>query len=691
MIMNKKIGCLLFGLWWHAVQAQVSDSLRSRDLEEIVVTATRTERAWSALPMPVMRISAAQIRQMGSLRLQDVLREQTGLAVVTDHGQGIQMQGLQPDYTLILIDGEPLIGRTAGTLDLSRVAVANIRQIEIIKGPSSSLYGSEALAGVINIITERPTRSAIQADSRYGTNQTTDLSLQASLLGRKWRHKWLANRYSSAGYDLSPQTVGQTVAPFAHYTFQYKTEYPWSDRCRVEMAVRYTDETQQQRFWTDPAGIVRGQGHARDWNLLPVVHLRGKNHSKTQVRLYHTGYSTRTDLSYERDGQQYEQTFFEQRFWRPEVQHEYWIRGLHALTAGTGIVAESVEATRYPGRKSFANRYLFVQQEWAWGQRWTIVAGARLDAHTVYGTQLSPKFSARYQLHRHLILRGSWGTGFKAPDFRQLYLNFHNAIAGYAVYGSEELAPMLDQLMREGQVAEVFFAPGGGHLRAERSRAINLGLRFMPSERWTCEINYFRHDISNLIESQVFARRTNGQNIFSYRNVSEVFTQGIEADLACQWSKSLRLSAGYQWLVAKDKQVLGQIARGELFARDPQTLVTRRVTAQEYGGLFGRSRHMYNFRLFYTHPRSGWEGSLRGVYRGRYGLADLNGNLILDRPDEYIDGYWTVHLTCARTIGPHLCLQAGIDNLLDQRDQNIPNLPGRLLWGSLQIRFPGKS
>ena len=90
---------------------------------------------------------------MFSMCLGEVLVEQTGLAVVADHGNGIQVQGFNSDYTLILINGQPIIGRTAGTLELDRITVNNIKQIEITKGPSSSLYGSEALAGVINIIT----------------------------------------------------------------------------------------------------------------------------------------------------------------------------------------------------------------------------------------------------------------------------------------------------------------------------------------------------------------------------------------------------------------------------------------------------------------------------------------------------------------------------------------------------------
>jgi hypothetical protein len=101
-------------------------------LDEVVVTATRTERSSDDVPLPVQLITEAQIDRIGALRLDEVLQEQTGLQMISDHGAGLQMQGLSSDYILILIDGEPVIGRTAGTTDLSRLTVNNIERIEIM-------------------------------------------------------------------------------------------------------------------------------------------------------------------------------------------------------------------------------------------------------------------------------------------------------------------------------------------------------------------------------------------------------------------------------------------------------------------------------------------------------------------------------------------------------------------------------
>jgi outer membrane receptor for ferrienterochelin and colicins len=133
------------------------DSLITQELDAVVITATQTKRQLSSLPLPAQIISQKELKAANSVRLSDILNEQTGILTVPDFGggEGVQMQGIDSQYTMILIDGVPLIGRSAGTLDLNRVTVGNIKQIEVVKGPSSSLFGSGALGGVINIITEK--------------------------------------------------------------------------------------------------------------------------------------------------------------------------------------------------------------------------------------------------------------------------------------------------------------------------------------------------------------------------------------------------------------------------------------------------------------------------------------------------------------------------------------------------------
>ena len=165
--------------------AQKADSVKkdsAKQLKEVVVTGTRTQKSLQQVPIPITRITSEEIKKKGLVRLNEVLSEQTGMTILDDpHGQGIQIQGFDPAYTLILIDGLPLIGRSTGIFELSRITTNNIDRIEIVKGPTSSLYGSEAMAGVVNIITAEPAKGVAGGlSARYGTNKTADLSLNSS-------------------------------------------------------------------------------------------------------------------------------------------------------------------------------------------------------------------------------------------------------------------------------------------------------------------------------------------------------------------------------------------------------------------------------------------------------------------------------------------------------------------------------
>lgn len=671
------------------------DSLKTQSLNEVVVTATRSERAIADLPVPLTVIQNQQIRNMGSLRLNDVLAEQTGLAIISDHGTGIQLQGFSPEYTLILVDGEPLIGRTTGTLELNRIAVGNIKQIEIMKGPSSSLYGSEALAGVINIITSRPDGVNGSFSARYGTNNTSDFSATGNYTKGPLGIYVFGNRYSTDGYDLSPDVEGKTVSPFTNYTFQSKVTYRLSDRTRFSVSGRYFTESQTSLTnvgTPDDPVLLDGDGSVKDWNINPYLTHNFSDKLKATFRFYGSKYSTESNLVYQTNGETYDESYFDQTFVRPEIQAEYFFNSKNTLTLGVGRIWESVEATRYDDKMKYQTNYAYTQYEWQPLTKLNILAGARFDDHSAYGSQLSPKLSMQYDLTSWLSLRGSYGVGFKAPDFRQLYLNFTNSTVGYTVLGSQVLQQGMAMLQQQGQIDEVLVDPSTfGEIKAETSSAFNFGLKLKPSAKASVSVNVFRNDIKDLIDTKAVARKTNGQQVYSYYNIAKVFTEGAEVDASYVLTNSLTLSGGYQFLLAKDKAVVAALKDGNVYARDPETNATRRVNKDEYGGLFNRSKHMANIKLFYEDAASGWSASARVIYRGRYGFSDMNNNTILDTDSEYVNGYATCNLSVAKTFHKWIRLQAGCDNILDYTDQQfIPSLPGRLLWASLNLTLSGK-
>lgn len=663
---------------------------------EVVVTGTLTEKNIQDSPIPVTVITEEQIKQMGSMRLSDVLQEQTGLAIINDHGTGIQLQGFNPEYTMIMIDGSPLIGRTAGTFDLTRVTVGNIKQIEIVKGPSSSLYGSEALAGVINIITQDPKEKAgIGLRTRYGTNNTADISLDGFINTKRLNYSVFANRYSTSGYDLIPDTEDKTVAPYHNYTLQQKIGYRFNSRLKATLLARGFYENQNSIITFSENGTdyrVNQVGSQYDWNLLPQVYYSFNEKTRLQFKAYSTYYHTDAVMTNTNDGSLYDDSYFNQTFNRPElIGYKTWNKKNETIL-GFGAAFESVNSTRYTDKQTFNSTFYYLQHDWKPLAHLNIVGGFRYDAHSVYGHQLSPKLSVKYDATKHITFRASVGKGFKAPDFRQLYLNFTNPVAGYSVFGSEEVLAQYNKLNDQGLIAQTFIDPATlKPITAERSIAVNIGWSASICKKVNWQFNAFRNDISNMIETSAIAMKTNGQSVYTYYNVSKVFTEGFETNADYAFHKNLTLSIGYQYLIAKNKEVVEDIKEGKYYARDPSTLVTSLVTEQQYGGLFNRSKHMANIKLFYLNKKNGWNGTIRAIYRGRYGFGDMNGNLILDADNEYVSGYWLANVSLGKSITPWFSLQVGIDNVFDYTNpQYISSIPGRLYYTSIQIKLNKK-
>lgn len=659
---------------------------KSYELSEVVVTATRTEKNAMQLPVPVTKITAEDIKTRGIVRLNEILAEQTGLAIVTNHGQGIQMQGFDPQYTMIMIDGEPIIGRTSGTLELSRITMTDIDRIEIVKGPTSSLYGSEAMAGVINILTAKPKDGfKLVLAGRYGTNNNADVSINTSYRKDKVNFSAFVNRNSSSGYSLVENSSSPTVSPFYGYTGNIKLGYQINGTSNLNLSVRYFDNIQSNEYVVSNR-LVTGDGKEGNLNINPSYHINFSDKVKSSLRLYYSRYATKAELDYQDDQSVYDDSYFTQNFSRGEFQTDYTLLKTLKLTGGLGAQYETVKATRYDHLQSFNSGYGYFQADYTPFAKLNVIAGGRYDMHSVYRSQFSPKLAANYQLFDNLSFLASVGKGYKAPDFRQLYLSFTNAVVGYSVFGYEDLAEKVAELQNAGEIRTVLIAPSNlSKLNAESSISYNAGLRYVPHPKIKLSINFFRNNIENLINTVTIATKTNGQAVFSYMNVDKVVTRGAEADVVFNPVKFLQLSGGFQYLAAFDQEDKDRIKASKVFMRDPNTNETKLVKLADYGGLFNRSRYMANMAVAYSNNSKGIFASLRAIYRGRYGVSDLDGNGLINMDSEYVKGYTLFNASISKVLFTNkLRLQVTVDNLLNYKDVDfISNLPGRLIYGGI--------
>ena len=677
-----------------------ADSTRLVEMNAVVVTATRTAKELEDVAVPTTVVPAEAMRRQGAVRLSDALANVPGLALFDDHGTGLQVQGFDPDYTLVLIDGEPVVGRTAGTLALDRLTVHGLERVEVVRGPSSSLYGSEALAGVVNLVTAAPAEGVRGAVGfRAGSFGTTDLTAEAEAGRGPHGVRLLVNRYASGGYDLTPASFGPTAPAFADYTADLRARAALSEDVRFRLGARLAVQDQEGAF----AGIEDGAevryddlGRRTDWSLHPEVEARLSRRFRLTATLYGARYRAETRHRRQADGALPYTDDFDQRYAKAEAQLDAVWSAHHLTSLGVGAADERLVGDRYgEGERPAAQQaWGFVQHEWLASRRLELSASARLDAHADYAARVTPKLAVLVRPAERVRLRASVGSGFKAPAFRQLYLAFTNAAAGYSVFGTTRLADGIDRLDAEGLLEAVFLDPARlDAIRAESSVALNVGASADPAAWLGLSANVFHNDVRDLIETQPVAQKTNGQFVYGYFNLARIYTRGVEAEATLRPLQGpvhrLGLALGYQFLQARDREVVEALEEGTVFGRDADGREVR-LGLGDYGGLFGRSPHTATLRVDYDLAPRGLGVSLRGRWRSRYGYRDLDGNQIANRDDEFVPACAVFDAAVTKALalpGPaDATLQAGVDNLFGvTRPSLVPSLPGRRFWAALRF------
>ncbi|MCS3857385.1 TonB-dependent receptor plug domain-containing protein [Salinibacter ruber] len=669
-----------------------ADSLWQLDMEQVVVTATRAERSADDVGVPVSVIEQQEIEAQGAARATDLLADQPGLSINNDHGSGLQMRGLGPEYTLILLDGEPIVGRTAGTLDLGRLTTANIERVEVVRGPTSSLYGSEALAGVVNFITGAPAGGlGGEVRTRYGTHGTVDLSARLEGTSGPWQGSVFVDRYRTGGYDLSSAALAPTRPGYVDYTAQARGRYEAGPSTTLSLRGRLATQSQNYDVGISADGTTGNVRHAQqndrhDWNASAEVEQQLGAGWRLTGTLYGAGYHTDQSLRRVDNGTIRSESVLDQYHGEAEAVLRGALGNNHLLTVGAGTTVETIDADRKTGTRR--GGFGFVQDEWSPLASLDVTGSLRLDGNSDYASRLSPKMAVRYAPFDRVSFHASVGSGYKAPAFRQLYLNFTNPQAGYSVFGTTEAQRGLQQFEEQGQIDTFFRDPStlGEPLAPETSWAFNAGFTASLWGDATLRLDAYHNEVDNLIDAEAVARKTNGQSVFTYVNRNEIYTRGVEARLTLRPTSALRVQLGYDYQEAKDRQVLDELEAGDVYRRENGRDV--QVSPDDYAGLPGRPAHTGTVQLRHMALPFGLTANVQGTLRGRAGYADRNGNGIVDVDREYVEARTRWDVTVSKTLLDDYTLRLGGENLFDYTNpRRVPSIPGRTWFAELQAQF----
>jgi outer membrane receptor for ferrienterochelin and colicins len=413
--------------------------------EVIVVTGTRSETPRAASPVTIEVISRQRLVESGVQTVSEALALRPGLWIERGIAgtMGISMQGLGAKYSLVLVDGARQIGRTEGSLDLDRFGVEDIEQIEIMRGPSSALYGSDAIGGVVNIIT-RQAREGVAFDGLARVDGRLGYELRGRLAGgaRGYAGALSASYRDGAAIRLADED-NEIETTFDAYTDAHVTG-------------RGTHRRGEAWRFDASADYLRRDLRGVDLSGVAVFDRRNLVETAT-VQTIATWTGERTAVRVEADGSIYRDQFLsDQRMagdldhyelteedlveGRAQVAHQV---GRHRVLVGAELLHETLASPRLamPGDRYRAA--IYAQDEWRLGaeDQAVVVPSARLDVDSQFGTHGTPRLAARWQLPRRVVARGSVGLGYRAPSFKELLLRFSNEGVGYAVVGNPDLEP----------------------------------------------------------------------------------------------------------------------------------------------------------------------------------------------------------------------------------------------------------
>ncbi len=666
-----------------------SDSvLIQNKLNEVIISATQTSQTINQLPIPVVIISEKEIKKFSSSKLYDVITDQTGIvSVPTKTGtQGLQMQGLDASFTTILIDGLPIIGRSFGALDLNRISLSNIESIEVVKGASSSLYGSNALGGVINLISKKHQKdgSTIKALFKLETHNTKNIGLIYRYKEESLQISNSFDYYNTDGYDLIDNDLLSTVNPYYNYTLRSNLKFAASDKWFLNINSHYYKQKQINSA-TDSGSLLQGESNIKEWSAgISAKYLMTSNFFQN-IKIYQTNYRADEFLNNE-DGSLYEDNHFDHTLVQSELKSHFNYKGLNTII-GFGMTKEKLLRRDFSNNPEQELKFFYGQLDAGASNKVNIILGSRYDNYMNYTPVISNKLALGLSLTNKIKINGSLGTGFKTPDFRQKYFDFTNSTVGYIVLGRDVVIDRLGSMQNIQEI--ISFSELNTPLNPETSLNFNIGLRYNLTEKFLFEFNFFNNKVNDLIEWRLVAKDQNGMNIYTYFNVNQVETKGLEVNSTYKKFDNWGIKIGYQLLYAYDTEVVQDIQKedSDYYALDPETLTSIKLNRNDYFGLFNRSRHMGNIKFdYYLNDKT--ELNIMLTYRSKYALSDSNGNDILDTYDKFVDGHSLCDAGVVYQINSLQSCQIGVKNIFGfTNPEYISNITGRLYYMSLKINL----
>ncbi|NQS90436.1 TonB-dependent receptor [Patescibacteria group bacterium] len=490
------------------------------NLGQVVVTATKTERILADVPIETTLITKEEIEQSNAQTVSDLLKYTPGIGIGmnndADQAGNLNWRAtfrglrLNEGYGLVLIDGQRVKGGGMGEYGygINQIPPEMIERIEVVKGPGSVLYGSDAMAGVVNIIT-KPTPEK-RFFSCYGGYGTHDASNAGCSLGDK-----IANFVCLLNYSGEKSDAGKYGGEDEYEAnfVNSKLGYEFKEGKRLNLGID----------WNKKSWIYC------DWDSIkisPAWEAKFDDGSRFVLK----GYWYDWDFHHFSPG--YAELKGDMGYRQVESQYSRFLFDKHMATGGFEFLEEEIDYTL--ANKTVDTYSVFLQDEWAALDNLNLTLGVRFDSHSQFDEEVSPRISGLLEITDKSRVRGSVGRSFKSPTIRQLYYNAPFRHGSYYIQSNSDLSP-------------------------EYGIGYSLGLEQEFSDRFLLNLGVFRNDIDDMVVSYDTGQTYLGRTLKSYKNIAEAYTQGIELELKANIFEELTGFLSYAFLDTEDKETENEL------------------------------------------------------------------------------------------------------------------------------------
>ena len=563
-----------------------AEELPVYSFDEVVVTATRTENDVKKVPASTQVITQEDIKRGGATSVRNALSMYANIfqkSKVRGGGHDIIIRGMETKHSLVMVNGRRISNEAdanglGNAMSLDRININDVEKIEIVRGPSSALYGSEAMGGVLNIITKPSKEQTLLTGLEHTSEDTShwwhadtgrigNFSMTLDARFNKINRSMLDTATESDPYGTA-QTYNASLnyyvndhsyvnAYMDYYSQHLKTDTGTPTMKPITLTTSrgmslsgqaMLEGTGSKAFKQKNYGISwNGKTDKNDWQIqayMSKFNWSTTSNTKVLGSIPPAGMEGMFNFLLQKKNT-YDFNHDEHNMWAIEGRDSLRVNDHHRVTFGAEYVKDKVAGTglgsngdgvhsitengktKSSSEKTLSSYAAYLQDEIEYG-KWFIVPAIRYDHHSAYGSHTSPKIGVTYNATDHFRIKANYGDGFKAPSVSQLYYD-------------------LDMQMGRNWV----HLTGNPNLKPEKSKSWDLGVEAEFGKGYG-SLTYFDNDVDNLIESISKGKDSNGHDLYRYENVNKARIKGLENTLGYRFNDTLEFKVTSTLLDAKD-------------------------------------------------------------------------------------------------------------------------------------------